>query len=104
MGLRAIAAGVQRPGLVGRAVLRMLGIELFQPVAVLPADTLLGSPVAGFEGRYWHLIAGDETRAGFTRSGVPHTRHLPTGSEVWYRKVFAAVNGREIAVWEKCPD
>lgn len=83
--------------------------KIADPLEIPPVDTLLGEPVAGYEGKYWHTIPEDPTPAGFIVSGnsirVPRTIHLPTGSPCSYIKVFVTLkDGKEIPVWVKHQD
>lgn len=71
---------------------------------VLDEDTLLGLPVEGYEGIYWHVKEGDTTACGIIRSGagvsIPCTTHIPTGDTKSYRKVFKVMDGVKTPVWE----
>jgi len=72
-------------------------------------DTLLGSPVVGYEGKYWHVLENDPTLVGYFISGnnlrVPKTMHIPTGSKMSYIKVWVYLKGgAKLAVWEKYQD
>ena len=72
-------------------------------------DTLLGSPVIGYEGKYWHVLENDPTLVGYFISGnnlrVPKTMHIPTGSKMSYIKVWVYLKGgAKLAVWEKYQD
>ena len=72
-------------------------------------DTLLGLPVAGYEGKYWHVLENDPTLVGYFISGnnlrVPKTMHIPTGSKMSYIKVWVYLKGgAKLAVWEKYQD
>ena len=77
---------------------------------ILPnKDTLLGSPVVGYEGKYWHVLENDPTLVGYFISGnnlrVPKTMHIPTGSKMSYIKVWVYLKGgAKLAVWEKYQD
>lgn len=72
-------------------------------------DSLLGGPVEGYEGKYWHVKEGDNRPAGYLMSGagirVPYTLHIPTWSVCSYIKVYMTlVNGKKIVVWERYRD
>ena len=72
-------------------------------------DSLLGEPVEGYEGKYWHVKEGDNRPAGYLMSGagikVPRTLHIPTGSECSYIKAYLTlVSGKKIEAWERYRD
>lgn len=65
--------------------------ELDKTTEVLPVDSLIGEPIEGKLG-FFHTIEGDLTKAGFVTvpgTGIKayFTRHNPTDSKHWYRKI-----------------
>ena len=69
-------------------------------------NSLLGKPIEGYEGKYWHVQEDDKHPTGFMMSGagvkIPRCMHIPTGSKWSYIKVYLTlVDGRKIAAWKK---
>ena len=83
--------------------------KLADPIKIPPVDTLLGPPVAGYEGKYWHALPDCQHEAGFLTNPnnirIPKTIHVPTGATCSYIKILATLaDGSQLPVWTKYHD
>lgn len=73
-------------------------------IQVPPLNSLLGELIETDEGFYYKVLPEDSTECGLITSGagvrIPKTVHIPTGSNVSYRKVFKVLDGKKTPVWE----
>ena len=67
-------------------------------------DSLIGLPLEGYEGKYWTVLPDDLTPSGFWLSGnnirIPKTIHIPTGSNVSYKKSQILLDDKKTDIWE----
>ena len=84
-------------------------ITSIKPLTVPLPDSLLGLPVSGYEGKYWHVLPNCQHEAGFISNPnnirIPKTIHVPTGSTCSYIKILATLaDGSQLPVWIKYHD
>jgi hypothetical protein len=116
---KGIPTGVTRNS-NGDAILYFKGTEL-EPKYLMEVDTLIGRALTWeeirndfkglceeteyFEGFDWDVTPGgyvDILNRDNKFARHYHTRHKPTGSEVWYRKIEAeTVKGVMVKIWER---